>query len=93
MTDQSINHLLIKNSNEDKQSLISPLTDIADSGIVSRITPLSSINDNRLFINPIDDDDDDDSISTEIHCPSIDLIDINKRMAFPTILLSLCECF
>ena len=78
--------------NKDKQSLISPLTEITDSGIVSRITPLSSINDNRLFINPIDDDD-DDSIATEIHCPSIHLIDINKRMNFSAILLSLYRCF
>jgi hypothetical protein len=81
MNDQSIDHLLIKNSNEYKQSLLSPLTEIADSGIVSRITPLSSINGNKLFINPIDDDD-DDSIATENQCLSVDLIDINKRMIF-----------
>ncbi len=90
MTDQS----LIKNSNEYKQSLISPLTEIADSGIASRITSLSSRNNNKLFINPIDDDDDDNSITTEIHCPSFDLIDINKRMIFfLTLLASLYHDF
>lgn len=77
------NQLLIKNSNEYKQLLSSspPLTENADSGIASRITPLSSINDNKLLINPIDDDDDDNqSITTEKQCLSFTLTDISKRM-------------
>ncbi len=79
MNNQLIDHFLIKKSNEYKQSLSSPLTEFADSGIVSRITPLSSINDNKLFINPIDDDD-NQSIATENQCLSFNLTDISKRM-------------
>ena len=35
-------------------------TDIADSGITSRLTPRSSINEHRLNIHVDDDNDDDD---------------------------------
>jgi hypothetical protein len=79
MNDQLIDNSLIKKSNECKQSSSTPLTEIADSGIVSRITPLSSVNDNnKLFINSTDDDN--ESIATENQCLSFNLTNISKRM-------------
>jgi hypothetical protein len=74
MNDQLFDNFLFN-----KQSSSSPLTELADSGIVSRITPLSSINDNKLFRNPIDDDD-NASITSENQYLSFRLNDINKRM-------------
>ena len=84
MTAQSIDHRFIKDSNDYKQSLTSPLTDMADSGIASRITPLSSLNGKKVSMNLLGDDDDDgnDSIATEIYCPSPNLTDTHKRMIF-----------
>jgi hypothetical protein len=77
MNDQLIDKFLTKKSNEYQQLSSSPSTEIADSGIVSRITPLSSINDNKLFINPTDDDE---SIVADNQCLSFNLTDISKRM-------------
>jgi hypothetical protein len=77
MNDQLIDKFFTKKSNDYQQLSSSPSTEIADSGIVSRITPLSSINDNKLFINPIDDDE---SIVADNQCLSFNLIDISKRM-------------
>jgi len=77
MNDQLIDKFLTKKSNEYQPLSSSPSTEIADSGIVSRITPLSSINDNKLFINPTDDEE---SIVADNQCLSFNLIDISKRM-------------
>ena len=68
-----------RNPSENKPFLSSPLTDVADSGIASRGTPLSSINDVKLFINPTIGDD-NESITTENQSPSFDCIDLHKRM-------------
>lgn len=73
-----------RNLSENKPCLSSPSTDVADSGIASHDTPLSSVNGVRLFINPtIDDDDDNDngSITTENQPPSFDCMNIHKRMS------------
>ena len=67
------------NPNKNKPLASSPSTEIADSGIASRTTPLSSINDRKLFINPTIDDD-NESIVTENHCFSFNSIDLHKRM-------------
>jgi hypothetical protein len=79
MNNRLSDHFFIKKSNEYKQISSSPLTEFADSGVVSRITPLSSINDNKLNVNLFVDDD-DESITTENQCLSFDLIEISKRM-------------
>jgi hypothetical protein len=84
MNDRLSDHFFIKKSDEYKQISSSPLTEFADSGIVSRITPLSSINDNKLntnlFVN--NNDDDDESITTENQYLSFNLTEISKRMVF-----------
>ncbi|CAF1209523.1 unnamed protein product [Rotaria sp. Silwood1] len=74
MNEQLIDNVFIKKSNEYKQSTLSPLTDMADSGIVSRITPLSSINENKLNIHHYDDE----SITTENQSLSFNLTNISK---------------
>ena len=69
MSDRLFNHSSSMKFNRYHTTSCSSSTDIADSGITSRITPLSSINENRLNINADHDDDDDgddnDSITTE----------------------------
>ncbi|CAF1117467.1 unnamed protein product [Rotaria sordida] len=89
MNEQLIDNAFIKKSNEYKQSTLSPLTDMADSGVVSRITPLSSINENKLNINHYNnnDDDDDESITTENQSLSFNLTDISK----PVLKYKKCE--
>jgi hypothetical protein len=81
MNDRLSDHFFIKKSDEYKQISSSPLTEFADSGIVSRI---SSINDNKLntnlFVN--NNDDDDESITTENQYLSFNLTEISKRMVF-----------
>lgn len=82
MNDQLLDNFLNKNSNESKRlsSPITPFTEIADSGIASRITPLSSITENKLLSNPVDvadDDDDNQSITIE---NQFNLIDLGKRI-------------
>ena len=80
MNNRLSDNFFIKKSNEYKQISSSPLTEFADSGVVSRITPLSSINDNKLNVNLFVNDDDDESITTENQYLSFDLIEISKRM-------------
>ncbi|CAF5216463.1 unnamed protein product, partial [Rotaria magnacalcarata] len=67
MNDRFIDRVFIKKSNEYKQFILSPSTELADSGVVSRITPLSSINDNKPQINHYDNnyDDDDELLTAE----------------------------
>ncbi|UJR31994.1 hypothetical protein I4U23_019464 [Adineta vaga] len=74
MNASTIDKFFCKNSNLYTQLTSSPLTEFADSGVVSRTTPLSSINENKLddnHQNNNEDDDDDQSISTEHQCFSI----------------------
>ncbi|CAM2717252.1 unnamed protein product [Rotaria socialis] len=78
MNDRFIDHVFIKKSNEYKQFILSPSTDLADSGVVSRITPLSSINDNKPQINHYDNYDDDESLTAENQRLSFQLITISK---------------
>jgi hypothetical protein len=83
MNDRLSDHFFIKKSDEYKQISSSPLTEFADSGIVSRITPLSSINDNKLNTNLfVNNNDDDESITTENQYLSFNLTEISKRMVF-----------
>ncbi|CAF4483233.1 unnamed protein product, partial [Rotaria magnacalcarata] len=60
--------------------ILSPSTELADSGVVSRITPLSSINDNKPQINHYDNnyDDDDELLTAENQNLSFQLITISK---------------
>jgi hypothetical protein len=66
--------------NECKHLSTSPLTEFADSGVVSRITPLSSINDNKVNINHYDDDN--ESITTEYQFLPFNLTELSKRRIF-----------
>jgi hypothetical protein len=88
MNDQLIdNSFAIKKSYKYQQSpSTSPLTDIADSGVVSRVTPSSSsINENKLNINQCDDND--RSTINQNRYLSINLVENRKRMII--ILLSI----
>lgn len=87
MNDRFVNNIFIKKSNTYKQSALSPLTEFADSGIASRITPLSSINDNRLQVNQYDNDD-DESITIKNQSIQFNLSLINKRKLFLYILIT-----
>jgi len=77
--------------NECKHLSTSPLTEFADSGVVSRITPLSSINDNKVNINHYDDDN--ESITTEHQCLPFNLTELSKRRIFLVISIFLSNIF